>query len=138
MKRGKLKKGCDHKFIDSNSCLKCGWTPPPIAPAPIAKPVTPFSFRVTLHENTRLREGDVVFHDGAEQVVIQVNASCARIRPVTARMETRKFTPRFSEKPVEFTAPAAVSVTAISANSECDILRRLGKNWREKLNESRA
>lgn len=20
--------GCDHKFIDSKSCLKCGWTPP--------------------------------------------------------------------------------------------------------------
>lgn len=21
---------CDHKFIDSKSCLKCGWTPPPV------------------------------------------------------------------------------------------------------------
>ncbi len=20
---------CDHKFIDSTMCLKCGWTPPP-------------------------------------------------------------------------------------------------------------
>ncbi|MEP7304177.1 MAG: hypothetical protein ABJA98_01540 [Acidobacteriota bacterium] len=20
--------GCDHKFVDSRSCLKCGWTPP--------------------------------------------------------------------------------------------------------------
>jgi hypothetical protein len=20
---------CDHKFVDSKSCLKCGWTPPP-------------------------------------------------------------------------------------------------------------
>ena len=19
---------CDHKFVDSNSCLKCGWMPP--------------------------------------------------------------------------------------------------------------
>ena len=20
--------GCDHKFVDSTSCIKCGWTPP--------------------------------------------------------------------------------------------------------------
>jgi len=20
--------GCDHKFVDSNHCLKCGWVPP--------------------------------------------------------------------------------------------------------------
>jgi hypothetical protein len=23
---------CDHKFIDSKSCLKCGWTPPDTSP----------------------------------------------------------------------------------------------------------
>lgn len=134
MKRGKLKKskisGENGHSSQSHKLTPEGSTP---SSAPIAKPIPPFSFRVTIHENTRLREGDIVEHDGSEQVVIQVNASCARIRPVTARMETRKFTPRFSEKPVEFTAPAAVSVTAISANAECAILRRLGKNWREKL-----
>jgi hypothetical protein len=21
---------CDHKFVDSKHCLKCGWTPPPV------------------------------------------------------------------------------------------------------------
>ena len=25
--------GCKHKFIDSNHCLKCGWTPPSSSPA---------------------------------------------------------------------------------------------------------
>ncbi len=26
---------CDHKFVDSNRCLKCGWTPrDPASPAP--------------------------------------------------------------------------------------------------------
>ena len=24
---------CDHKFVDSNHCLKCGWTPPPATPS---------------------------------------------------------------------------------------------------------
>lgn len=23
-------RGCDHKFVDSNHCLKCGWVPPPV------------------------------------------------------------------------------------------------------------
>jgi hypothetical protein len=23
---------CDHKFVDSHHCLKCGWTPPPRCP----------------------------------------------------------------------------------------------------------
>lgn len=23
----KIQKKCDHKFIDSNHCLKCGWRP---------------------------------------------------------------------------------------------------------------
>jgi DnaJ-class molecular chaperone len=23
---------CDHKFVDSNVCLKCGWAPPSAAP----------------------------------------------------------------------------------------------------------
>jgi hypothetical protein len=27
-------KPCDHKFVDSSRCLKCGWEPPAIAPCP--------------------------------------------------------------------------------------------------------
>ncbi len=26
--------GCDHKFVDSKVCLKCGWQPPPRQPQP--------------------------------------------------------------------------------------------------------
>lgn len=28
----KLRDDCDHKFIDSPCCLKCGWTPPKVEP----------------------------------------------------------------------------------------------------------
>jgi hypothetical protein len=28
---GRGKTGCDHKFVDSKCCLKCGWCPPPRA-----------------------------------------------------------------------------------------------------------
>lgn len=122
MKRGKIKKAPAAPPIEA------------AAPVVITKPVPPFTFRVTVHENTRLREGDVVFHDGVRQVVIAVNASCARIRPVTAgAKKTVTFTPRFKDAPVTFNAPTPVSVTSISANSECDILDRLGRDWKTKL-----
>jgi hypothetical protein len=120
-------------------------TVPPVALAPVL-PVEfapeeqqqPFSFKVTVREYTRLRIGDVVRHDGQEQVVISVNPSCARIIPITAG-NTRpvEFTPRFSDKPVRFNAPVKLDPTAISANSESEILYRLGKNWKERLTTRR-
>jgi len=39
---GIRRSSCDHKFVDSKSCLKCGWTPPPI-PEP-TKPPGDFEF----------------------------------------------------------------------------------------------
>lgn len=141
MKRGRLKKSsvakCDHKFIDSKSCIKCGWTPPPITdPSPRVAPLPPFSFRVTEHEVTRLRVGDVIEYGEthAEHIVIKVNGSCARIVPFGGAT-TKKvvFTPRFSEKPVEFNAPVRSDPISISPNSECEIVRRLGADWKEKI-----
>lgn len=29
-RRAALRASCDHKFIDSTFCLKCGWTPPAV------------------------------------------------------------------------------------------------------------
>jgi hypothetical protein len=147
MKRGRLKKSsvakCDHKFIDSKSCLKCGWTPTgeDFAALEIGRahvPVPPFSFRVTEHEVTRLRVGDVIEYGEthAEHIVIKVNGSCARIVPFGAP-STKKvvFTPRFSEKPVEFNAPVRTDPIAISPNSECEIVCRLGVNWKERIKD---
>lgn len=138
MKRGKLKrlaqvKNCDHKFIDSKACLKCGFIPKPCAePAvPVAKRV-PFSFSVTEHAVTRLRRGYVIRYDGLEHVVTKVNQSCARIAPLhTAGTETVKFTPRFAEKPVSFSVPIKHNVVSISANSEGEILRKLSPEQME-------
>ncbi len=31
-------KGCDHKFVDSTFCLKCGWRPEPSSPSVTASP----------------------------------------------------------------------------------------------------
>lgn len=28
-----VRRACDHKFVDSNVCLKCGWTPTPVTTA---------------------------------------------------------------------------------------------------------
>lgn len=144
MKRGKLKKSpknqtqaiCKHKFIDSTACLKCGWTPPEeiSGKVELAKPTLPFSFRVTIHYVTRLRLGDVIIHDGVEQVVCQINSSCARITPLgSLGTKAVSFTPRFADKPVTFNAPVQATVTAISANAECTIIRRLGRNWRDTV-----
>jgi hypothetical protein len=36
--RGRKPPHCDHKFVDSNQCLKCGWTPP--APEPTLEDLT--------------------------------------------------------------------------------------------------
>ena len=130
MKRGKLKKSKAPKkpalIVDFESTQ---------VPVMIAKPIPPFSFRVTVREYTRLREGDIVpFGEfNTEHVVIQVNASNARIIPVGSGTKTVTFTPRFSDKPVAFTAPVKTDPIAISANSELPILRRLGPQWREKL-----
>lgn len=134
MKRGKLKKskisGENGHSSQSHKLTSEGSTP---SSAPIAKPVAPFSFRVTVHENTRLRVGDVIHFDGVRQVVCQVNSSSARITPLGATTKTVTFTPRFKDTPVTFNAPVPTTVTSISANSECDILERLGRNWKEKL-----
>lgn len=130
MKRGKLKSYA-HKDAAVTAELQA-------AIPPVAKPVAPFSFRVTVHENTRLRVGDVVFFDGVRQVVCQVNSSSARITPLGATMKTVTFTPRFKDTPVTFNAPVPTTVTSISANSECEIIERLGRNWKEKLADSKG
>jgi hypothetical protein len=128
VKRGKLKKS-----------LVAVPVPVENIPTPVVKHTPPFSFKVTIREYTRLRVGDVVrFGEGhAEHIVTQINPSCARIIPLGALgTKAVSFTPRFADKPVVFNAPIKSDPIAISANSECPILRRLGKNWREKLNES--
>ena len=126
MKRGKLKK------------------PSKLGPPPPDRKVVlittesgaqqPFTFSVTVREYTRLRVGDVIRHDGIKQVVIDVSPSCARIISIdTQASKAVEFTPRFADKPVKFNAPVKASVTEISANSESEILHRLGRNWRAAL-----
>jgi hypothetical protein len=41
---------CDHKFVDSTHCLKCGWTPPPPAFASIARLATDWQTRAAGRE----------------------------------------------------------------------------------------
>lgn len=129
MKRGKLKRSkIGRENVDSRESHKLtseGSTP---SPSPI------FTFAVTVREYTRLRVGDVIRHDGIKQVVISVSPSCARIISIdTQASRPVEFTPRFADKPVKFNAPVKACVTEISANSESEILHRLGQNWRAAL-----
>jgi hypothetical protein len=135
MKRGRLKKSkiC-RENVDSSKPHKLapeGSTP---SPASTVETTTPFSFKVTIREHTRLRIGDLIEFAGSEYVVIAINPSCARIIP--ARADTHKtvtFTPRFAEKSVTFSAPVKHDPISISANSEVPILHRLGSDWRARL-----
>jgi hypothetical protein len=135
VKRGRLKKSkmC-RENVDSIQPHKLdsgGSTP---SPASTVAPATPFSFKVTIREHTRLRIGDLIEFAGTEYVVASINPSCARIIP--ARAETHKtvtFTPRFAEKSVTFSAPVKHDPISISANSEVPILYRLGSDWRARL-----
>lgn len=134
MKRGKLKRskigGENRNSSQSHKLAPEGSTP---SPAPT---VPPFTFAVTIREYTRLRVGDTILHDGVEQIVTDVNPSCARIIPVNSQgTKVVEFTPRFADKPVRFAAPVKIDPTQISANSESEILRRLGRNWRQQLAE---
>jgi hypothetical protein len=116
------------------SKIKNKTAPPPIADAPVYKRPERFTFRATEHEHTYLSVGDVVRFQGREHVVESVNATAARIIPITEGTPKQvTFKPKFADKPVTFTAPERNGVTSISANSELDILRRLGHNWRERL-----
>lgn len=108
--------------------------PVPIADAPVYKRPERFSFRVTEHEHTYLQVGDVVKFSGEPHVVTSVNATCARIIPITEGTPKKvTFKPKFADAPVTFTVPERNAVIAISANSELDILRRLGDNWRQRI-----
>lgn len=108
--------------------------PPPIAEAVMYERPKRFSFRVTETEDTYLRIGDVVTFAGREHVVESVNATCARVIPITeGTPKTVTFKPKFAEAPVTFKAPERNAVISISANSELQILRRLGPAWRERL-----
>jgi hypothetical protein len=109
------------------------------APAPVeikaAQIKRPFTFRVTVHEYpTHLRVGDIFEFAGRDHVVIKVNASCARIVPVTEGQPKQvTLKPRFSDKPVTFSVPERNATVSISANSEVTFKRRLGINWQERI-----
>lgn len=106
----------------------------PIADTPAAEPKKRFVFRVTEYEHTYLQVGDVFEFQGRDHVVVSVNATAARIVPVTEGTPKKvTFKPRFAEKEITFTAPERNSVVSVSANSEVTIKRRLGANWREKI-----
>jgi len=108
--------------------------PPPMSEIPEYKRPERFTFRVTEHEHTYLNVGDVIVFQKREHVVESVNATCARIVPITEGTPKQvTFKPKFADKPVTFTAPERNNVVSISANSELDILRRLGHNWRERV-----
>ena len=72
-----------------------------------------------------LREGDVFLHSGREYVVDMVNPSRARCLPLE-RKKVEYVTA--DEKTVKFETDHAI--INISPNSEVEILRRLGPNWR--------
>jgi len=106
--------------------------PPAVAPLPDAPPKARFSFRVTVHECTRLRVGDVIDYEGLEHVIISVGPSSARIIPLMNEDKVAiKFRPRFADKDVEFTAPVRHGILRISPNSESKIKRRLGPKWQQ-------
>jgi|SRR6185295_4296299 len=108
--------------------------PVSLADAPVAEIRKPFTFRVTVREYTYLRVGDVFMFNGREHVVSSVNDSCARIVPITEGSPKQvTFKPKFADKPVTFTAPERNSALSISANSEVQLLRRLGANWRAQV-----
>lgn len=108
--------------------------PAPIADAPEYKRPVRFAFKTTEFEATYLQVGDVVCVQGREHVVESVNASCARVIPITEGTPKQvSFKPKFAEKAVTFTAPERNNTLSISANSELEILRRLGAGWRERL-----
>lgn len=107
---------------------------PPIAEAVMYERPKRFSFRVTETEDTYLHVGDVVPFQGREHVVESVNATCARVIPITeGTPKTVSFKPKFADAPVTFKAPERNAVVSISANSELTILRRLGAQWRERV-----
>lgn len=108
--------------------------PPPIADAQLVTKKAKFVFRVTEYEATYLQVGDVIPFQGREFVVESVNSSCARVVPATEGTPRKvTFQPKFADAPVSFTAPERNNAISISANSEVQILRRLGAAWREKL-----
>jgi len=108
--------------------------PVSLADAPVAEQKKTFTFRVTVREWTYLRVGDVFMFNGLEHVVSSVNDSCARIVPITEGSPKQvSFKPKFADKPVTFTAPERNSALSISANSEVELLRRLGPQWRERV-----
>src|SRR5258706_6424943 len=112
--------------------------PVPLEQTRMVEAKKPFTFRVTVTEQTYLRVGDVVPFQGREFVVSDVNDCCARIVPVTEGMVKQVvFTPKFAEKPVTFRTPERNAPVSISANSELPIKQRLGSNWRTLLSLGR-
>jgi hypothetical protein len=108
--------------------------PVPLADAPVAEKKKPFTFRVTVREWTYLRVGDVFMFNGREHVVASVNDSCARVVPITEGSAKKvTFKPKFADKPVTFLAPERNTALSISANSEVELMLRLGANWRERV-----
>jgi hypothetical protein len=54
--------GCDHKFIDSKHCLKCGWVPPPREPRPLTYPGGVRVGKLTPEQQARMREALTKLH----------------------------------------------------------------------------
>lgn len=80
--------------------------------------------RVTQHGSlTRLQEGMIIDHCGAEYRVDMVNECRARCVPVNKTRKTVAFTNKKGEA-CEFTPEFTGSAINISPNSECQILRR--------------
>jgi hypothetical protein len=77
----------------------------------------------TIHGSTsRLQEGMVIFHGGAEYVVEMVNECRARCRPLNTQKKEITFT-NAKGKTFSFKPELVGATINISPNSECEILR---------------
>lgn len=87
----------------------------------------------SVQEYFRLRIGDVFMLHGREHVVDFINASRARAVPLERKQVEYVTT---DEKTVKFETDHASY--NISPNSEVEILRRLGLNWRELTGQKKV
>jgi len=103
---------------------------PPVAPK-AAGAVAPRPAPVVRNDWTyhRLQVGDVIELSGIEYVIDYLNDCRARAIPLTRKQVSYK---TVEGKQVVFTTD--YSGQNISPNSEGPILRRLGPDWREKIN----
>lgn len=62
---------CDHKFIDSSYCLKCGWTPPTMIKARVTRDdgTVMIVMGITATNVARLKQGDPIFFDPAALMI---------------------------------------------------------------------